>query len=263
MKKLLTAAAITAAMGISAQADFLRVEMGAGIWNNDITGSLRYKNYNIFNAGQLGYTDENKGYAWLMIKHPVPILPNIRLEYSDVKFSGQSLASFDYYGFRFDANAATTLQAKQYDAVLYYNLLDNTAWTTVDLGVDLKYLDASFEASGNATVIGIGGVPSIQYVDESQDILIPLLYGRLRFEIPFIDVGIEGDARYITYKNSSVLDYSIKADYTLVGLFPFDIGIEAGYRFENFDIDGGDVSGWDTNIDVDVDGFFAGAVIRF
>jgi len=246
---------------LSANADLLRVEMGGGVWNNEISGPIQYKILPGYNADDLGYSSENKGYAWLNIKHPIPILPNLRLEYADVDFTGSSSRSFAYDGKIFSTNTYSETQLTQYDAILYYNLLDNTAWTTLDLGLDIKYIDSNFKASGDAVPV-LGGTSSFSSVDESEDLVLPMLYGRLRFELPF-NLGIEGSAKYTKYKSSSLGDYSIKADYTLVDVLPFEVGFEVGYRFENIDLDQDDISGLDVDVDLDIKGVFAGAVIKF
>lgn len=256
MKKLLTAAAMTAMIGTAAQADFLRVEMGAGVWNNELSGNIQYDGNTAFDANTLGYSDENRGYLWIFIKHPVPIIPNIRLEYAEVKFSGTSSQDFEWNNDIYTAGASSNNDLTQIDAILYYNILDNTAWATLDLGLDIKYIDSSFNATGE--VLGV-----TETFDESEKLLLPLAYGRVRFEIPSTDIGIEGDIKYISYKNSGVMDYRIKADYTLVDVLPIDIGLEVGYRFENIELQSDDFSGLDSSLDLDVDGIFAGAVVRF
>ena len=256
MKKLLTAAAMTALMGVSAQADAFRVEMGGGIWNNEISGTAQYDGEDAFDADILGYSDEDKGYLWLFIKHPIPIIPNIRLEYAEIKYDGTSTHDFTWDNETYRAGTSSEIDLTQIDAILYYNILDNTAWTTLDIGLDIKYIDASFKTTG--TVAG-----STESFDESEGLVLPLAYGRLRFEIPATGIGIEGDAKYVKYKDSSMLDYRIKADYTLMEVLPFGVGFEIGYRFQNIDLGSDDFSGLDSSLDVDIDGVFAGAVVRF
>ena len=258
MKKSLAAAAMTALITTAAQADTLRIEMGGGIWNNDISGDSRYEGNDVFDADDLGYDDENKGYFWIFIKHPIPILPNIRLEYAEIKYDGRSSESFQWDGITYGTDTYSKTELTQIDTILYYNILDNTGWTTLDLGVDIKYIDASFKAHG--TVSGIPG--TIESFDESEDLFVPLAYGRLRFEIPMTGIGIEGDVKYLTYQDSRLLDYRVKVDYTLEDILPVDIGVEVGYRFQNIDLTGDDFN-LDSNLDLDIDGLFAGVVVRF
>ncbi len=254
MSKILSGLLLAGLMGASAQADVVRVEMGAGAWQNELSGTITSGTPAVtedFSA--LNYDEETKGYAWVYIKHPVPILPNLRLEYAAVDFAGTSTQSFDYQGTTYSANAKTDLTLNQFDIIMYYNLLDNTAWMTLDLGLDVKVVEAEFNAAQNT---------GLNAVQEKETLPLPMLYTRARVEIPGTDIGLEGNVKYTAYKESKVMDYVIKADYTLVDILPVDVGLEVGYRFQQFDIDGTDFD-IDTSLDVEIDGVFAGAVIRF
>ncbi len=251
MNKLLSTLLLTAILGTVSQADVLRVEAGAGMWNQEPEGHIQYQDSPSFSESDVGYSDENKMYLWVNIKHPVPVLPNIRLEYTPMEFSGTSTVPFNYKNTAFLAGAQSTLTMDQYDAVLYYNILDNTGWTTVDLGLDIKYIDTSFDASDSNGAIS-----------EGENLVLPMAYARVRVEIPATDIGFEGDIKYVSYKSSDVYDYRLKADYTF-DLTAVDLGIEAGYRFVNINIDHNDFSSLDTTGDIHVSGFYAGMMVRF
>ena len=255
MSKVLSGLLLAGLLGAGAQADLLRVEAGAGAWQNDLSGSLSSGTpADVIESDILGYEKETKGYAWLNIKHFVPILPNLRLEYAAVDFSGISTApSFVYKGTTYTANAQTDLTLDQIDVIMYYNLLDNTAWVTLDLGLDVKVIQAEFNAVQST---------GADAINEKETLPIPMAYGRMRFEIPGVDIGVEGNLKYIGYKSSKVMDYAIKADYTLVDILPVDVGLEVGYRFQQLEIDGSDFS-TDTSFDIEIDGVFAGATVKF
>jgi len=262
MSKILSGFLLAGLLGISAQADIIRVEAGAGIWQNKITGNITSQDTagtatQTFDVDLLNYDKESKAYVWVYIKHPVPILPNLRLEYAAVDFSGTSTQSFDYLGNDYDANTKSDITLDQFDIIMYYNILDNTAWTTIDLGLDIKIIQSKFNAVGTTALS-----PTVPIeVHESQTLPVPMAYARVRFELPF-DIGVEGIGKYSAYKDSKVIDYLIKVDYTLTDVLPVDIGLEVGYRYEKLDIDGGDFD-IDTSGVLEVDGIFAGAVLRF
>lgn len=251
MKRSLQALLAVSVLGSAVQADVLRVEAGAGVWNQDPKGHIQYQDSPSFSNSDVGYSDENRMYVWVNIKHPVPVLPNIRLEYAPMEFSGTSNKEFDYQGKNFANGAQSTLTMDQYDAVLYYNILDNTGWTSVDLGLDVKYIDTSFTANDG-----------VDFVNKSDGIVLPMAYARVRVEIPATAIGFEGDMKYVSYKSSDVYDYRLKADYTF-DLSAVDLGIEAGYRFVNINIDHNDFSSLDTTGDIHVSGFYAGVMARF
>ena len=257
MSRLLSGFLLVGLLSLSAQADLLRVEMGGGIWQNEMKGTITSTDTTglitaTFDTELLGYEKEDKGYLWMFIKHPIPILPNLRLEYAAVNYSGTSNQSFEYQGVTYQANTRSETTLDQFDIIMYYNLLDNTAWTTIDLGLDVKLVQSEFHA-----VDSFSG----DTVNEKETLPIPMAYARARFDLPF-GLGIEGIGKYISYKDTKVIDYLIKADYTLEDVLPVDIGFEVGYRFEKFDVDGDDFD-IDTSANVEIDGVFAGAAIRF
>ncbi|HIP54747.1 MAG TPA: TIGR04219 family outer membrane beta-barrel protein, partial [Sulfurimonas autotrophica] len=190
---------------------------------------------------------ETSTYAWMFIKHPIPVVPNIRLEYASIYATGKASGAWNGLSVLFGIGASSVLDMKQYDIIPYYNILDNTFWITLDLGVDIKVVDTTYE------------IESIGY-EESYTAPIPLLYARTRAQIPTTDIGIEGDIKYVTTGSSTVYDARIKVDYT------FDItpivqpAIEIGYRVQKIKIDEDDQ---DVKTDMDFSGLFAGLMLRF
>lgn len=258
MNKILSGLLTAGLLATFAQADVIRAEMGAGVWQNEFSGNIASANaagnvITTFDTALLGYKKETKPYVWINFKHPVPALPNLRLEYTSLDYSGTSTQSFTYKGVTYNASASSKLTLDQYDLIMYYNILDNTMWATLDVGLDIKLIESEFSAVDN-----IGG--NSVYVKET--LPVPMGYARIRAEIPGTDIGIEGDMKYSAYKNSKIMDYRVKLDYTVVDFFPVDVGLELGYRFEGVDIDGNDFS-IDTTADVEIDGIFFGAFIKF
>jgi len=254
MKKILSTLVLSAAMSTIVSADMVRLEMGVGAWNPEPSGTITYED----NTGASGIyktdgIDKTKMYAWLLIKHPIPIIPNLRLEYVDINDNGLVNGKFkDFETGPFGTTAS--LELKQYDIIPYYNLLDNTFWMTVDLGLDLKVIDSTYSAN-NVTIFGKG---TGNYTD-SKIIAIPLVYGRARVEIPGTGLGLESDLKYITYDGSTVYDLRAKVDYT----FDLDVikpGIEIGYRTQKFDIKSDDEK---TKMDMDFSGIYAGITLRY
>ena len=257
MKKILTAAFVASSFMVSqASADFMRVEMGAGAWDYKPSGTASYTDYSGTGTYKSDEKKSSDAYVWMLIKHPIPIVPNLRLEYCDVKDEG--LVSGKFKDFEVPSGVThvnARFELKQYDIIPYYNLLDNLMWTTVDIGLDIKVIDSTFEAD-NVYVLG-ATIPS-QYND-SDLIAIPLAYARARVEVPGTGLGLEADGKYVTYDGSTVYDFRAKVDYT----FDFDViqpGLEIGYRVQKFDIKTDDDK---TKMNVDFSGFYAGLMLRF
>jgi len=97
MRKILITLACVAAMVSSVSADFVRVEGGAGIWQQTSKGDIDYTDsITTLTANNKANEDtENENYVWLMIKHPIPIVPNLRLEYVNVEDDGLADGKFE------------------------------------------------------------------------------------------------------------------------------------------------------------------------
>ncbi len=254
MKKLLSIAAISALLTTAANADFLRVEGAVGAWQTSPTGTIAYNNNPSFDiADTAGLEDSTNMYAWVYLKHPVPIVPNVRLEYVNPTFDGK-IASIDWDGNTY-ASVSNTLSMTQYDAVLYYNILDNLFWMTVDLGLDVKFIDGNYKISADA-------LNSSAAVDQDFSMVMPLAYARGRVQIPVTNIGIEVLARGMSYSDNTVVDAEIKIDYTMDFIPVVQPGVELGYRYQQVKLDGGSL-GLDANFDTTFSGIYGGIMVRF
>ena len=259
MKKLLSTIACGAVLATTASADFARVEAGVGAWMNTPSGTLSYTettNTPLGATTQTGiYTSnaesQTSGYAWMLIKHPVPVLPNIRLEYTGISDKGVVEGKFNDFVIPTGQTTTATFDMKQFDIVPYYNILDNTAWITLDLGLDLKVQQTDYTVS---SIVGFEG-----YSDSSTAV-IPLIYVRGRVQIPATNIGFESDVKAITDGTSTVYDVRAKVDYTL-GFIPIvQPAIELGYRVQKFDATSDDEK---TKTNLDFSGVYAGLMVRF
>lgn len=254
MKKLLATLLLSTLIVSSAMADFARVELGGGTWINTPTGTLSYTDGAATGLYTSQEKDDSNAYAWLLVKHPLPILPNIRLEYTSLKDDG--LATGDFNGFNAPVDSIAALEMTQYDVIPYYNILDNTFWMTVDLGLDFKVTEMTYSAEG-VTVPGVGA--SEAYSD-TKAMVIPMVYARARVEIPTTGLALEADGKYVSFEESTIYDARVKVDYT------FDItpliqpGIEIGYRVQKFDIS---IDGDKSKVDLTFAGLYAGIMLRF
>jgi outer membrane protein len=255
MNKLLSIAAVSALLATAANADLMRIEGAVGAWQTDPTGTMQYGTNQEFDVvDNAGFESSQNVYAWVYIKHPIPIIPNLRLEYVDPTFDGQ-VASLEWNGDTY-ASVDNTLSLTQYDAVLYYNILDNTFWSTIDLGLDIKFIDGNYKLDASTAA---GAAPA---VDESFSLAMPLAYLRGRVQLPVTNIGIEAIARGMSYSDNTVIDAQIKVDYTMDFIPVIQPGIELGYRYQQMTLDGGSI-GLDANIDTTFSGVYGGIMVRF
>ncbi len=236
-------------------ADAMRIEMGLGSWSQSSSGELSYSD----GSGNSGSDksrelEETQAYIWALIKHPIPVLPNFRLEYVNLKNSG--LATGTFKNFVVPTSSQTTIDLREIDVIPYYNLLDNTAWITLDLGVDFKISEVTYEAEA----VSVPMVGSFVNYSTTESIVLPLLYVRARLEIPATQIGLESDVKYITYSGATIYEARVKFDYTLDITFPIEPGFEIGYRVQSMKYDD---SMEDGKVDLDFSGVYVGLIFRY
>lgn len=250
MKKLLSTFACAMALSIPMSADIAKVEMGAGAWMQTPSGSANYNAIaNATGRDTLNEDKDTSSYVWLLIKHPIPILPNIRLEYTSVSETGKATGKWGDTTIPVAGNSS--LDMKQYDIIPYYNILDNTFWMTLDLGVDLKVVDLDYS---------INPIDAFTGYSYKETFPLPLLYVRARVEIPVTNIGLEADVKYIGNGSSTIYDARAKVDYTLDISPVVQPALEIGYRTQKIKID---ESSADIKTDIDFAGFYAGLMLRF
>jgi outer membrane protein len=247
MKKLLLLSICASSVVI--QADMIRAEIGGGVWSQSSSGTFQHKKdaYGIDLVDDLDVGNSQDLYLWAFLKHPIPIIPNLRLEYTNTTLDGSG-SGFAYNSVQYPSPTHYELNIQQMDAIVYYNILDNLAWITLDLGLDLNFMDQSYQFGSDSAV--------------SDAIIVPMLYGRGRFEIPGTGFGLESEVKYFTYGDSTVGDIRAKVDYTF-DLPLIDPAIELGYRHEMIKTDTNDFSGLSNDTDITMSGVYLGAMLRY
>jgi outer membrane protein len=206
-------------------ADVIGGEIKIGYYNHTPSGTLQYQGNSIDVQDTLNWNDEADMFAKVYIEHPLPIIPNIKLGYSDFSHSGAGIINqpFDFGGTPYAANSnvESTFDLKMYDLTLYYELLDN--WVNVDVGVNVKYVD------------GLVAVKNDAGVSESTDfqVPIPMLYAKARFDVPTTDLSFQVEGNYVTYDGHTIYDAEAGIRYTLA----LGVGLEAGYKTMKLKLD--------------------------
>jgi len=268
MKKIVTGLATLAVLASTVSADFARVEMGGGAFTQTPQGYIHAKDgdgaLSLDGTYTSNETAQTNIYIWALVKHPIPILPNLRLEYVTLTDEGESTGTINNVNLPIQG-APTTFDIAQYDIVPYYNILDNTFWTTIDLGLDIKVIqtDATVGAvySDPVVVSGVTTVPATKLYDgykNSQTTVVPLLYIRTRVQIPITNIGLEADVKAISDGTNTMYDARAKVDYTLDFIPVVQPALEVGYRVQKLKVDDGD-----NQVDLTYAGVYAGLMLRF
>jgi len=112
--------------------------------------------------------------------------------------------------------------------------------------VNFKVLDGNIKISDSTATLA---------TNKDVSAIIPMLYGKARFDMPFTGLSVEADANYIGFSGSSFTDMKAGIVYET----SYGLGVTAGYRIQNITIDDID----DTNSDMDIKGIYAGLFYHF
>ncbi len=222
MNKILLAGVISAAFTSTAYADtILGVAGGIGRWQSELSGYVGDRGSPITSMENLGFKKEPSNYYWASLEHPIPLLPNIRLEYAAIEADATSnnTQEFQLGGVNVTVNIAlqTQLELSYYDATLYYELLDN--WLKLDWGLTIRKFDGSvYVESEFGRAIG------------TLDDTIPMGYLSTGLQIPGTNLSLDGRLQAVSYDGEKMVDYTISAGYYLDVMPMVDLGVNVGFR---------------------------------
>jgi len=221
MKKSIALLTIATTLGM---ADMIGGEINIGYYNHAPSGTAQYKGDVIGVEKNLKWESEGDMFVKAYLEHPLPVIPNIKVGYTSFghEGSGSVKSAFKFGGqsFNLNSNIDTTFDLEMYDLTLYYELLDN--WINVDAGVNVKYIDGALSVK-SATQ------------NESTDfqVPIPMVYAKVRFDVPTTDLSFQAEGNYISYDGNTFYDAEVGARYTLA----LGLGFEAGYKTMKLEID--------------------------
>ncbi len=183
-------------LGFGAEADY---------YSPTVSGNFSYTGNGSTTSTHFSDDTQSSYQLGVYLEHPVPMLPNIRIDYTpETAFSGtDSLAGTNKVSF------------KQLDGTLYYELLDNIV--DLDVGVTFKAVDGKVEGS----------------VNQDFNVVIPMLYVGTGIKIPVLPIHVVGDVKYVAYSGDSVIDARAKAIWNIFA----GLQAQAGLRYESIKID--------------------------
>lgn len=189
------------------KADFIGIEAGYAVWMPTLKGSIDIASRKVDFSQDVKYeNDYSSGFLWAYIDHPFPVFPNIKIQRV-----GLTLKQND------DKNKVTY---EQIDAIAYYRLLDN--WLNFDAGISGRY-------------IGVlsSGVRSNIIEQKAKYSFVPMLYTKIRVDLPFSPVSIEAEALGLYIPN--IIEISDIKVGIVVDL-GFGLGAVGGYKIETVNL---------------------------
>jgi outer membrane protein len=255
MKKL---SLILAGLLSVASADFLSVSAGVGYEQQNIDGYVKLgdtKNYfnnksaesdGNCNSGNFGLDDSSNPYVWAKLIHPIPLIPNIKLQYTKYDSDGHSnyiTGNVEIFGDVKIPTALTNVTTKQeinsYDITLFYEFKPIIADIEAGFGVDIwqgkTKINGDNAVCVNGNITKIGGSTNI---DEDWTVILPYLYGHVE-TMQFFGFSAIADVKWAKAGDNHHYDYQGAIKYTIDILGPVNPFIKAGYRYkEAYGVDG-------------------------
>ena len=255
MKKYCLAAALSmACLAPTAQADtLLGLYLGVDGWQSDNSGSFAQDG----NLQSFKFDDETFTSYYAALEHPVPLIPNIKLKYTELELNGDTTLdetfSFGGSDYVVGTQVGTVSDLSHVDYILYYEIFDNDL-VSIDLGVNAKQFDGEITVTGTSQE---GGPSTTERVDFSG--FVPLVYGRAEVGLPLTGLSVFFEGSLLAIDDSKVQDYQMGVAYALLDNLAIDMDIKAGYRSMTLELDDID----DIYTDLDASGPFAGIQIHF
>ena len=98
MKKNIVLLSLSAVFALSASADTFGFEMGAAAWAAKTSGNIEYKSAgnDIGLSKDLGYDDLNTNFIWASFEHPIPLIPNIKIQHTKIEDSSSKVSNVTF-----------------------------------------------------------------------------------------------------------------------------------------------------------------------
>lgn len=224
--------------------------IAVGQWQSDYSGDLGVDG-NTATLDELGFDEETNNQFEMVLKHPIPGLPNAKIKHTDISTSTSATLSRDFQlddiTFTASENVETDLDITHTDFTLFYSPLNN--WVQIDLGLTGRKFDAEATVRG-----GVSGTES-----ETFDEWIPMLYAGARFELPLTGLYLDATLNTINYDGNELSDITAAVGYA-IDLPAVDVIAELGYRTFSLTLDEDDS---DVAADIELDGIYFNIGLQF
>ncbi len=246
-----------------ASADFLSLSAGVGYEQQNIDGYVKNGNtINYFgehtpyggNVGYLGLDDKTNPYVWAKLIHPIPVLPNIKFQYTKYSSTGHSnyvaggIKIFDDVSIPLAiTNASTKMDINSYDITAFYEFKPVVADIEAGFGADIW--------QGNTKIYD--NTANKEIVNQDFTVVLPYLYAHVE-TMQIFGFSAIANVKWAKAGDNHHYDYSGALKYTLDIFGPVNPFIKVGYRYkEAYGVDG------DTTTKLQYKGAFAEIGAKF
>lgn len=244
MKRSLVGGLMLVATGL-VHADVLGLRAGVTAWGPDFSGTVQSGPEQVDLEQELGFSEDTYAHAYVSFEHPVPLLPALRLQFTELDHVADGTLNKEFDGISFTGTTRSELDLSHADLVLYWQPLDNVV--SLDLGLQVKKLDGELKVSGTT---GSGTEESFTEIDE----FVPMLYGAIGADLPLTGLGFSTSVAGLRFEDNQLLEVDAKLRYDIRL-----VGFEIGWRELRLELD--DVS--DVIADIAIGGPYAGVSLHF
>jgi outer membrane protein len=242
---------ITLCLSYTSSADtLLGLYVGAQGWNMETAGGFSNDGTN----ADFNFEDESVSNLYVAFEHPLPLVPNIKIQRTEMDTSGDILLeqnfTFGGQSFSINSNATSDVQLSATDIILYYELFDNDL-ISFDVGLNTKYIDGELLVTNKDE-------PTIDGREEFSG-PIPMIYSRLALGVPLTGFGAFVEGSFLSVDDHTLTDYQAAITYSLINSLAADVTFQLGYRSVSLELE--DLDGIFS--DLEFKGAYAGLEVHF
>lgn len=201
----LSAFMLTLGLSSFAQADFIGLKGDVSYWNIDGKANIDEKH-----LSDQDIDSDSTVQASVAFEHPIPIIPNVKLKYT--KLDTETESSVDL--------AKTEINLDHTDLILYYEILDNVV--KADIGVGATKLNGTVKQFAQSIDV---------------DEYAPIIYAEAGAKLPFTGLSAKAEATYTNVNDVKITDAQAELQYDFIQSVAVDLGLKAGYRILNIELD--------------------------
>lgn len=195
-----------------AQADFIGLNIDANNWFYDTTAQSQYY------KTQTEFPRNNALQASLAFEHAVPILPNVKVKYSQLNNDSKQTVGI---------LPADHIELTNSNYLLYYKVLDNAVNLDVGFGVTQLKGQLALLRSNTYEQYTLDGNAAAGYI-------------QLGAKLPFTGLSTRAEYTYSQALDIKVQDAQAEVQYDFLRKKSLvDVGAKVGYRYMTVDIDAG------------------------
>jgi outer membrane protein len=243
MKKVLAVAVIAASLPQAASAlPLVDFYAGGYYWDQTVSGDAGSTTTNADLEDDLNLDAGGQNVLYVAFEHPIPVIPNIKIKMTDMSSDGNGTLSSNLNLGGQTVSASTTVASEldltHTDYTLYWGL--PLPVVTIDFGLTLRQFDGSMSTRSTDG--------SSQSASADLDVTVPMGYLKAGIDIPLTGLSVGGDLNVISYGDTGITDFDLNMTYVLPVIPLLDVGITAGYRSFDLEINPDDFGGSDDDL---------------